>query len=102
MEKKENTMKNTRKKIPLFRNEDQEREFWSNNSPLDYMDINSVEQGVFSDLKPNMRSISIRLPEHMLEQLKILAHKRDIPYQSLVKLFLGREILMERRALESP
>ncbi|MFC1764342.1 BrnA antitoxin family protein [Planctomycetota bacterium] len=94
-------MKNTRKKIPLFKNEDQEREFWSKNSPLDFMDINSVEQGIFPNLKPTMKSISIRLPEHMLEQLKILAHKRDIPYQSLVKLFLGREILMERRALES-
>ncbi len=94
-------MKNTRKKIPVFKNEDQEREFWSKNSPLDFMDITSVEQGAFPDLKPTTKSISIRLPEHMLEQLKILAHKRDIPYQSLVKLYLGREILMERRALES-
>ncbi len=94
-------MKNTRRKIPLFKNEEQEREFWAKNSPLDYMDINAVEQGVFPNLKPTMKSISIRLPEHMLEQLKILAHKRDIPYQSLVKLFLGREILMERRAIES-
>ena len=94
-------MKNTRKKIPLFKNEDQEREFWSKNSPLDFMDITSVEQGAFPNLKPTMKSISIRLPEHMLEQLKILAHKRDIPYQSLVKLYLRREILMERRALES-
>ena len=65
------------------------------------MDITSVEQGAFPDLKPTTKSFSIRLPEHMLEQLKILAHKRDIPYQSLVKLYLGREILMERRALES-
>lgn len=94
-------MKNTRKKIPLFKNEDQEREFWSKNSPLDFMDVDSVRQGAFSNLKPTLKSISIRLPEHMLEQLKILAHKRDIPYQSLVKLFLGREILMERRTLES-
>jgi len=94
-------MKNTRKKIPLFKNEEQEREFWAKNSPLDYMDMNAVERGIFPNLKPTMKSISIRLPEHMLEQLKILAHKRDIPYQSLVKLFLGREILMERRSLES-
>lgn len=65
------------------------------------MDANSAEQGVFPNLKPTMKSISIRLPENMLEQLKILAHKRDIPYQSLVKLYLGREILMERRALGS-
>ncbi len=94
-------MKNTRKKIPLFKSEDQEREFWSKNSPLDFMDVSSVERGAFPNLKPTMKSISLRLPENMLEQLKILAHKRDIPYQSLVKLYLGREILMERRALES-
>ena len=94
-------MKNTRKKIPLFKNEDQEREFWAKNSPLDFMDANSVQQGIFPNLKPTMKSISIRLPENMLEQLKILANKRDIPYQSLLKLYLGREILMERRALES-
>ena len=95
-------MKNIPKKIPRFKNEDQEREFWAKHSPLDFMDPNSVEEGVFPNLKPTMKSISIRLPENMLEQLKILAHKRDIPYQSLVKLFLGREILMERRTLESP
>jgi len=94
-------MKNTHKRIPLFKNEDQEREFWAKHSPLDFMETNSVESGVFPNLKPTMKSISIRLPENMLEQLKILANKRDIPYQSLLKLYLGREILMERRALES-
>ena len=101
MQEKENIMKKTHKKIPLFENEDEEREFWAKNSPLDFMDAKSIERGIFPNLKPTMKSISIRLPENMLEQLKILAHKRDIPYQSLVKLFLGREILMERRALES-
>ena len=94
-------MKNMRKKIPLFKDEDQERDFWAKHSPLDFMDVHSVERGVLPNLKPTMKSISIRLPENMLEQLKILAHKRDIPYQSLVKLYLGREILMERRALKS-
>ena len=102
MLKKEDTMKNTRNRIPVFKNEDEEREFWAKHSPLDFMDAKSIEQGIFPNLKPTMKSISIRLPENMLEQLKILAHKRDIPYQSLVKLFLGREILMERRTLESP
>ena len=94
-------MKTTRKKIPQFKNEDEEREFWAKNSPLDFMDANTIKPGVFPNLKPTMKSISIRLPENMLEQLKILANKRDIPYQSLLKLYLGREILMERRALES-
>ena len=87
MRKKEDTMKNTRKKkIPLFKNEDEEREFWAKNSPLDFMDAKSVDRGTFPNLKPTMKSISIRNPENMLEQLKILAHKRDVPYQSLVKL----------------
>ncbi len=95
-------MKNTHKTIPLFENEDQEREFWSKNSPLDFMNTSSPERGVFPNLKPTTKSISIRLPEYMIEQLKILAHKKDIPYQSLVKLYLGREILMERRAQEAP
>ena len=93
---------NRNKKIPLFKNEDQERDFWSKNSPLDFMDVKSARQGAFPDLKPTLKSISVRLPVHMLEELKILAHKRDIPYQSLVKLYLARNILMERRALESP
>ena len=93
--------RNRNKKIPLFKNEDQERDFWSKNSPLDFMDAQSARQGAFPNLKPTLKSISIRLPVHMLEELKILAHKRDIPYQSLVKLYLARNILMERRALES-
>jgi len=50
-------MKNTRKKIPLFKNEDQEREFWSKNSPLDFMDVDSVKQGAFPNLKPTLKSI---------------------------------------------
>jgi len=93
--------RNHNKRIPLFKNEDQEREFWSKHSPLDFMDVESARQGAFPDLKPTLKSISIRLPVHMLEELKILAHKRDIPYQSLVKLYLARNILLERRALES-
>jgi predicted DNA binding CopG/RHH family protein len=94
-------MKRNRKGIPVFKNEEQEREFWSRNSPLDFMDVDSARQGAFPDLKPTLKSISMRLPEDMLEELKILAHKKDIPYQSLAKLYLAREILMERRALKS-
>jgi len=91
-------MKHNRKKIPVFKNEYQEREFWSKNSPLDFMEVKSVRQAAFPDLRPTLKSISIRLPDDMLEELRILAHKRDIPYQSLAKLYLAREILMERRA----
>lgn len=65
------------------------------------MDRTTVRKGVFPDLKPSLKSVSIRLPEDMLEELKVLAHKKDVPYQSLVKIYLSREILMERRNLKS-
>lgn len=94
-------MKQKVKKIPVFKNEDQERRFWAKNSPLDFMAADSARKGAFPDLKPSLKSISIRLPEGMLEELKILAHKKDVPYQSLAKIYLAREILMERRALQS-
>ena len=93
-------MKKKAEQIPAFKTEDEEREFWSNNSPLDFMDRTSARKGVFPDLKPSLKSVSIRLPEDMLEDLKILAHKKDVPYQSLAKMYLAREILMERRALK--
>ena len=92
-------MNNKAKQIPAFKSEEDERTFWATNSPLDFMDRTSARKGVFPDLKPTLKSISIRLPEDMLEDLKVLAHKKDVPYQSLAKMYLAREILMERRTL---
>ncbi len=89
------------KQIPGFKTEDEEREFWATHSPLDFLDASSARRGVFPDLKPSLKSISIRLPEDMLDELKILAHKKDVPYQSLAKMYLSREILMERQALKA-
>ncbi len=83
-------------KIPHFENEDQEREFWAYESPLDYFDDKSVKKASFPALKPSLKSISLRLPEDMIAELKILANKKDIPYQSLVKIFLARQIVQER------
>ncbi len=94
-------MKKKIKKIPVFRTEEDERDFWAVNSPLDFMDTSSVHRGIFPDLKPSLKSVSIRLPEDMLDDLKILAHKKDVPYQSLAKMYLAREILMERRSLKN-
>ena len=94
-------MKTKAKQIPNLKSEDEEREFWATHSPLDFMDQTSVRKGIFPDLKPSLKSISIRLPEDMLEELKVLAHKKDVPYQSLVKMYLSREILMERRSLKA-
>lgn len=94
-------MKKPDKQIPRFRNEDEEREFWANHSPLDYFESARVSKVRFPSLKPTLKSISIRLPESMLEELKILANKKDVPYQSLAKMFLARQIALERGSLNS-
>ena len=85
--------------IPDFKNEDEEREFWSTHSPLDYFDIKDGKRASFPKLKPSVKSISIRLPEDMLAELKTLANKKDVPYQSLAKIYLARQISLERGSL---
>lgn len=82
----------TRKSIPKFENEDQERAYWAKHSPLDHFAVSTAGRAKFPNLKPSLRSISIRLPESMLDDLKRLANKQDVPYQSLAKVFLAREI----------
>jgi predicted DNA binding CopG/RHH family protein len=86
------------KKIPRFQNEDEEREFWSKEDSTDYVDWNRAKSAVLPNLKPSTRTISVRLPESMLEQLKTLANKRDVPYQSLLKIFLAERIDAELRS----
>ncbi len=82
-------------KFPEFKNEDQEREFWASRDSADYVNWTKSEDVVFPKLRPTVKSISIRLPEMMIDQLKSLAHKRDIPYQSLMKTFLAERIQIE-------
>ena len=89
-------MKKWDNRIPRFKSEDEEREFWATHSPLDYFDAKHAKRAVFPKLKPSLKSISIRLPEDMLEELKVLANKKDVPYQSLAKIFLARQIALER------
>jgi predicted DNA binding CopG/RHH family protein len=89
-------MKKINKKIPNFKNEDEEREFWATHSPIDYFDSNNFKRASFPKLKPSLKSISIRLPEDMLAELKIIANKKDVPYQSLAKIYLARQIALER------
>jgi len=81
-----------KKKVPKFKNEDLERDFWSDNDSADYVDWQRGRRIVFSELKPSTKTISLRLPEAMLENLKLLANKRDIPYQSLLKIFLAERM----------
>ena len=87
--------KSNKKRIPKFKNEDEEREFWARHSALDYFDTSSARRVTLPNLKPSVKTISIRLPEMMLEELKLLANKRDVPYQSLLKMFLAERIEAE-------
>jgi len=89
------------KEIPTFRNEEEEREFWANQDSTEYIDWDTAEAVVFSQLKPTTRSISLRLPVLMLNELRLLAHKRDVPYQSLIKIFLKERIDEEMRRVEA-
>jgi len=89
-------MKITDRRILKFKTEDEEREFWATHSPLDYFDSKKLKRASFPKLKPSLKSISIRLPEDMLAELKILANKKDVPYQSLAKIYLARQIALER------
>ena len=83
------------KKIPQFKNEDEEFEFWSTHSTVDYIDNFKPVQFDLSKLKPSTKTISIRLPESMIGELKKLANKRDVPYQSLLKILLGEKLREE-------
>jgi len=84
-----------KKRVPKFKNEDKEREFWATHSSLDYFDTRRAKRVILPNLKPSVKTISLRLPEMMLEELKLLANKRDVPYQSLLKMFLAERIEVE-------
>ena len=84
------------KKVPSFSSEHEEREFWEVEESSDYVDWDSAERVALSNLKPSTKSISIRLPESLLESIKIEANKRDMPYQSLIKLWLSNDVKASR------
>lgn len=79
-------------KIPKFKNEDKEREFWAKQDSTEVLDWEKAKKVVLPNLKPSIKTISLRLPESMLEELKLLANKKDVPYQSLLKIFLSERI----------
>ena len=85
------------REIPDFETEDEEREFWATHDSTEYIDWDEAEAAVFPHLKPTTKSISLRLPVPMLNELRLLANKRDVPYQSLIKMFLQERIEMELR-----
>lgn len=85
----------SKKAIPRFESEDEEREFWSEQDSTDLIDWSHASRVVLPNLKPSLKTISLRLPEHMLAELKLLAHKKDVPYQSLIKIFLAERLKRE-------
>jgi len=91
-----------KKKIPKFSSEEKERKFWAKEDSTEYVDWDKAKRVVLPKLKPSLKTISLRLPELMLAELKLLANKRDIPYQSLLKMFLAERIdkeLKEQREM---
>ena len=83
-----------RKKLQ-FKTEDEEREFWSTHDSTEFVDWAKAKRVVLSNLKPSVKTISLRLPESLLEALKLMANKRDVPYQSLIKILLAERIEQE-------
>jgi predicted DNA binding CopG/RHH family protein len=84
------------KRIPRFTSEDEERVFWETHDSVDYADWSKARVVRFPNLQPSTTTISLRLPQGMLDELKVLANARDVPYQSLLKVFLAERLVRER------
>jgi predicted DNA binding CopG/RHH family protein len=85
-------MKKRLKSIPEFVSEDEEREFWEQNDSSDYIDWTQAQPVVMPKLKPTTKTISLRLPQHLLDSIKAAANARDVPYQSLIKVWLQEKL----------
>lgn len=86
------------KSIPKFKTEDEEREFWATHDSTEYINWSkAIVNPVFPNLKPSTQAISLRLPKYLLERIKQLANARDVPYQSLMKIFLAERVKKELR-----
>ena len=85
-------MSKPRKPIPKFTSEAQERAFWETNDSTEYLDWSQAQRAVFPNLKPGTKTISLRLPQHLLDAIKSAANSRDVPYQSLMKVWLQEKV----------
>ncbi|MFA5780456.1 MAG: BrnA antitoxin family protein [Elusimicrobiota bacterium] len=90
-------MRKRLKPIPKFKNEDEERNFWASADTSKYFDWSKAERVIFPNLKPTTESISLRMPEYLLARIRALATSRDVPYQSLIKMFLSERVRQELR-----
>jgi len=86
-----------KRKMPIFKTEDEESAFWATHDSTEFIDWSKAKPTVFPNLKPSTKTISLRLPESIIAALKVLANKRDVPYQSLLKIFLAEKVQEEMR-----
>ncbi|MBU0569477.1 BrnA antitoxin family protein [Patescibacteria group bacterium] len=95
--KKNKRRQTSLKQIPKFKNEDEERNFWAKADSSEYFDWDNPVELDLSKLKPTTESISLRLPGYLLMRIKEIANARDVPYQSLMKIFLAERVEKELR-----
>lgn len=89
-----------KKTLPKFKTEDAEREFWVRHDSTEFIDWHEGRRVTLPNLRPSSQTISLRLPKPMLDRLKVLANKRDVPYQSLLKMFVAERLIAELEKLE--
>ena len=94
-------MKKNLKLIPKFKSEDEERDFWDKHDTTEYFDMSKSIELDLSRLKPSTETISLRLPQYLLARIKQIANFKDVPYQSLMKIFLAEKVKEEMRASKS-
>jgi len=85
-------MNKPRKAIPKFKSEAEERAFWESHDSSDYVDWSKAQRVALPNLKPSTKTISLRLPQHLLDSIKAAANARDVPYQSLIKVWLQEKL----------
>jgi predicted DNA binding CopG/RHH family protein len=95
--KRSKAPKTARQRVPRFASEEAERAFWASHDSTEYVDWREAQSVSLPALKPSTETISLRLPAGLLEDLKVLANQRDVPYQSLLKVFLADRVEAERR-----
>ncbi len=92
MRKNERSTMKKLKRIPRFSSLKEEEKFWATHDSTEYLEYSKAELGFFPELKPSSRTISIRLPESLIEAIKLLANKQDVPYQSMLKILLAEKV----------
>lgn len=90
--------KRSEQRLPKFDNEEEEQKFWAEHDSAGYLDWSQAARVTLANLKPSTKTISVRLPESLLDELKLLANKRDVPYQSLLKIYLAERVEKELKS----